>query len=62
MGEQLDLVLSNPRRVSVDGIRDAKCDQIECIGEATQQFDGTWRCLANVAGVLAVVEVHISFL
>lgn len=32
------------------------------IGKATRQPDGTWRCLANVFGCLAVVELSIKAL
>jgi hypothetical protein len=50
--------LSN--QITVDGIKDSKRD-ITYIGNATKMEDGTWRCLANVEGQLAVVEVSINF-
>jgi len=55
---QLELRLSNPREVDVDGMMDSK--GVVFLGKATQQFDGTWRCLANVAGALCLVEVRIT--
>jgi hypothetical protein len=55
---QLELRLINPKEVNVDGVMDSK--GIVFLGKATQQFDGTWRCLANVAGALCLVEVRIS--
>lgn len=64
--EQLPLKLSNPRRLNVDRILGAQSRRykdeyyIQYIGEAVQQFDGTWRCLANVGGALCVVEVSIT--
>lgn len=33
----------------------------ELIGRAKQQPDGTWRCLADVAGALCLVEVTVEF-
>ena len=58
---QLELQPRDPRRVDVDKVLDCKRDYIQYIGEATQMFDGTWRCLANVGGALCVVEVSITF-
>jgi hypothetical protein len=58
--EQLELRLSNPPTVDVDGRFDPKCEEIQYLGRATMQFDGTWRCLANVAGALCLVEVKIT--
>ena len=58
--EQLDLKLANPRRINVDGVFGTD-GHILYIGEATQQFNGTWRALANVFGALCVVEVDIKF-
>lgn len=46
--------------VSVDGLRDQKHPEIHYWGKATKQPDGTWQCLANVGGVLALVEVSLS--
>lgn len=57
---QLELRLSNPPQLDVDGRFDSKSDGIQYIGKATQQIDGTWRCLANVAGALCLVEVRIT--
>jgi hypothetical protein len=45
--------------LDVDGMKDPKQD-ITYIGKATQMDDGTWRCLANVAGALCLVEVNIN--
>jgi len=56
---QLAFVLPDPPRVDLDGVVDEKKGVIY-IGEATQQFDGTWCCLANVDGALCLVEVKIS--
>ena len=47
--EQLALRLPNPPTIEVDGRFDSQCDGIQYLGRATMQFDGTWRCLANVA-------------
>ena len=49
---------SMPDVVDVDGMVDTK--GVRCIGNATRQIDGTWRCLANVGGALCIVEVSIS--
>lgn len=62
---QLELILRNPKRISVEGMVDEKTKtrdggyRIVYMGEAVQQFDGTFRCLANVYGALCVVEVSI---
>jgi hypothetical protein len=45
--------------LDVDGMKDPNKD-ITYIGKATQMDDGTWRCLANVAGALCLVEVNIN--
>lgn len=63
--EQLNLKLSNPRKINVDGVagvfkEDYSEAHIFYIGMATQQFDGTWLALANVFGTLCVVEVTIT--
>lgn len=55
---QLELRPSNPKEVDVDGMMDRK--GVIFLGKATQQFDGTWRCLANVGGALCLVEVKIT--
>ena len=57
MEPQLHLKLINARKLSVDRIVDSR--GIMYLGDAVQQFDGTWRCLANVAGALCVVVVRI---
>ena len=58
--EQLSFHLPNPQRLNIDGIWDTKTG-IMYIGKATQQYDGTWRCLANVYGSLCIVEANIRF-
>lgn len=64
--EQLDLKLRNPDRVNVNDMIDERTKNrygepsIRYIGEAVQQFDGTYRCLADVRGSLCVVEVKIK--
>jgi hypothetical protein len=57
--EQLSLKPVPPKEVDVDGLVDSK--GVVFIGKATQQFDGTWRCLANVGGALCLVEVRLSY-
>lgn len=63
--KQLPLQLSNPRRVNVDGMIDERTKnrygeaRVRYIGEAVQQFDGTYRCLADVCGSLCLVEVKV---
>ena len=57
--KQLDLTLPSPRILRVEGYTDA--NGIRFLGDAEQQFDGTWRCLANVGGALCLVEVRVSF-
>lgn len=47
-----------PREVSVDGMVDK--NGVEFYGKATLQEDGTWRCYANVHGLLCIVEVSIT--
>jgi hypothetical protein len=56
---QLELYPINPRELDVDGMVDTK--GVRFIGKATQQFDGKWRCLADVGGALCIVEVNIKF-
>lgn len=56
--KQLDLPTG--RRVNLDGRQDRRNPGIFYIGEATEFFDGTWRCVANVCGALCLVEVTIS--
>ena len=59
---QLSFILPNPVTVDIDGRYDERSDgNVSYIGKATQQFDGTWRCLANVFGTLCLVEVNITF-
>jgi hypothetical protein len=58
MESQLSLQLIAPRKLSVDRVVDTR--GIMYLGDAVQQFDGTWRCLANVAGALCLVEVTIK--
>lgn len=55
---QLSFRLKNPRRLPVDGIVDSR--GVEFFGEAVEQFDGTWVAVAEVAGMLCLVEVKIT--
>jgi len=57
--QQKDEPVGQGRTVDVDGVKDRTCD-IRYIGKATEQPDGTWRCLADVNGALCVVQVRIS--
>ncbi len=52
-----------PRQVSVDGMTspDGQGGIIEYIGNATEQPDGKFRCLANIHGTLSIVEVDLTF-
>jgi hypothetical protein len=36
-------------------------DGSKLIGKAKRQPDGTWQCLASVAGALCVVQVRVMF-
>ncbi len=45
--------------VVVDGLY-CRNAPIRCLGSATLCCNGLWRCLADVAGCLAVIEVRIS--
>ena len=45
--------------VDVDGIVD-ETNNVQYIGKAAKQKDGTWRCLANVAGSLCYVQVKVT--
>jgi hypothetical protein len=55
--EQLELPLPS---MLVDGMRDSRDEGIEYWGRATLQWDGTWRCYANVHGALCIVEVNLK--
>jgi hypothetical protein len=61
--KQLEFCLKEPPRIDLDGIVSTighslyNSVEIRYIGKATQQFNGTWRCLADVAGMLCVVEL-----
>ena len=57
--EQLSLRLLNPPQMNIDRMMDHK-NNIQYLGKATLQFDGTWRVLANVEGMLCLVEVSIK--
>lgn len=59
--EQLSFHLSDPPRLDVDKMWDEK-KEIMYIGKATLQYDGTWRCLANVYGALCLIEVKVRFM
>ena len=56
---QLELQPKPKREVDLDGRVDEKRN-IHYLGSATQMFDGTWRCLANVDGYLCLVEVSLT--
>ena len=56
--KQLDLQYDPPIQIDVDKYIDKK--GIEYIDKATKQLDGTWNCLANVAGRLCLVAVKIK--
>lgn len=57
--EQLQLKLTHPRQINIDGHVDEKTN-IKYFGKATQQFDGTWIALADVCGCFCLVEVKIK--
>lgn len=57
--KQLSLQYDPPITIDIDGRKDRTRD-IWYIGYATKQLDGKWRCLANVAGMLCLVEVRIK--
>lgn len=59
MGEQLQFRLPSPPLINLDGLVDRR--GFKYVGRATMQFDGTWRCLADVCGALCLVEVVIKF-
>lgn len=59
MGDQLEFRLPNPPFISLEGLVDSH--GFKYIGNAAQQFDGTWRCMADVCGALCLVEVVIKF-
>lgn len=46
-------------QVDVDGIIDPRHPGVQYWGKATRQNDGTWRCMANVEGMLCLVEISI---
>jgi len=46
-------------KINVHNMMDRKHEAIRYIGEATKQFDGTWRCLADIGGMLCLVEVKV---
>jgi hypothetical protein len=47
------------QEIDVDGMLDRTDDRISYIGKATLQPNGKYRCLANVAGMLCLVEVSL---
>jgi len=64
--EQLSLEQAfRGRRVKVDGMRQVSPTGdllVEYWGQADEQWDGTWRCIAHVHGVgICAVEVDITF-
>lgn len=52
----LDL-MRRATEIDLDGHVDAK--GVRYIGKAARQPDGTWRCLADVAGCLCIVELRV---
>lgn len=56
---QQELRLKDPPTVDLDGVVDDKTG-VSFIGKASQQFDGSWRCLANVHGRLCLVQLNLS--
>jgi hypothetical protein len=56
--QQLPLRLLNPKVVEVEG-RMSKGAHL--LGQAVQQFDGSYRSLAEVNGCLCTVELTITF-
>lgn len=46
--------------LDIDGLQDAKREDVRYIGKATHVFDGTFRCLAIVCGALCIVEATIT--
>lgn len=48
-----------PEEVNVDGMVDKR--GIRYIGKAKRRNDGRWCCLADLHGMLCIVEVTITF-
>lgn len=48
-----------PEEVNVDGMVDKR--GIRYIGKAKRCNNGRWRCLADLHGMLCIVEVTITF-
>jgi hypothetical protein len=46
--------------IDLDGVFDEP-RQVTYLGKAVKMDGGLWRCLANVAGALCLVELRISF-
>jgi hypothetical protein len=57
--KQLSLQYDPPIQINVDKILDEN-RQIEYLGKATKQLDGTWHCIANVRGMLCIVSIRIK--
>lgn len=55
---QLELDLY-PELVDVDGIIDDR--GVRYLGKAKRRNNGRWQCLADVHGLLCIVEVKITF-
>jgi len=53
---QLELNLY-PDVIAVNGLWDRNHEDIKYLGDAKRDNDGRWICLANVAGMLCIVEV-----
>jgi len=54
------LFVDATQEVDVDGYVDKENNAITYIGKARKQANGTWRALANVGGVLAIVECRVT--
>lgn len=48
-----------PHQVDVDGLCDARHPSVRYIGKATLQENGKFICLADMLGMLCVVEVNL---
>lgn len=54
-----DVKPAEPRReIDVDGMADRNHPEISFIGKATLMTNGKWRCLANVSGMMCLVECN----
>ena len=53
--------VTKPYSFDVSRQYDRRTDGIQYLGIARRQTNGLYKCLANVAGALCVVEVRINF-